>query len=246
MPPSAHPVRDDGPPVANNWYTYDTTEIFHWEAQLPWSLGSTALLAWQDALLDAGERHRIFRIESAEPLGYRRERDGFIGDYLREHGGRIPPEYDRYPPGFLLGKADAYVPSTLLEYAADGRIAQAWVTDMADLALLAGVRIAGSQRPVSVDADPGYEDFGEDYVWANISLSSDIWFPWNGPRSGGPYDEPIDNRLLARRNSTRLNAFLRDVRQATLDLGGAWAAAEYKASPLRPADEYGIVLPDDQ
>jgi hypothetical protein len=76
------------PPARNNWNTYDSDEVFHWRARFPHRLGADVLLPWQAAVLDAGERSGVLRIESAEPVGYRRDRDGFVGDWLRAHPDR--------------------------------------------------------------------------------------------------------------------------------------------------------------
>ncbi len=56
-------------------------------------------------MLDAGERYGVLRVEAAEPIGYLRRRDGFVGDFLRAHPDRVPAEGDWFPAGFLLGAA---------------------------------------------------------------------------------------------------------------------------------------------
>jgi hypothetical protein len=76
--------------AANNWNATESDESFHWQAELPWELPPAILLRWQDSVLAAGEKHRIYRIEAIDWIGYRRERDGYIGDYLRAHPDQVP------------------------------------------------------------------------------------------------------------------------------------------------------------
>jgi hypothetical protein len=59
-----------------------------------------------------------------------------------------------------------------------------------------------------------------------IDLYSDIWFPkvtgWLEEQPAESRDELYDNHELAEKNSTRLNSFLRKIRQAALELNGEW------------------------
>ncbi|MEZ6140746.1 MAG: hypothetical protein R3B84_09265 [Zavarzinella sp.] len=58
--------------------------------------------------------------------------------------------------------------------------------------------------------------YNEDCFSVVFSLHSDIWLPWID-------NQKIDNRMLARIHTSRLNAFLDQMRQLTLRLGGEWA-----------------------
>jgi hypothetical protein len=52
--------------AANNWHSYKTTEFCIWNADFAADTPAVDLLGWQDVVLDAGERHQIFRFESAD------------------------------------------------------------------------------------------------------------------------------------------------------------------------------------
>jgi hypothetical protein len=57
-----------------------------------------------------------------------------------------------------------------------------------------------------------------------------------------PARQPLDNRILARINGGRLNAFLRDVRTATQNAEGTWASATWPDQDFPQADENGVIL----
>jgi hypothetical protein len=136
------------------------------------------------------------------------------------------------------------VTSRLAYVGDDGRIVEAWVGDMAELADRAHVPGHGSLAPVSVYPDgAGGAGEGEPHASVDIGLSSDVWFPWN-PAGHRRVAEPIDNRALARLNGGRLNEFLAVARATALELGGGWSWPRHKASRLRPAGEHGVLLDD--
>ncbi|MCW6003147.1 hypothetical protein K1W54_00910 [Micromonospora sp. CPCC 205371] len=233
----------------NNWNSFDSGEVCWWTATFPWALGSGALLPWQDVVLDAGERTGIFRVEAAEWMEYRQEVDGPVGAFVKAHPDRLSISNPRFPAGFLLGDDLRYgehklVVSTRLSYMAPGgEIADRWVQDMQEFGLAIGLPSAFSYRPFDVDIDYGYAGSSDmEETWATFSTSTDIWFPWNSPmgRTGIPRGEPLDNRVLSRLNGTRLNAFLGEVREATLAAGGTWTCAPWRDE--RQADEFGVVL----
>jgi hypothetical protein len=242
--------------AANNWNATESDESFHWQAELPWGLPPAILLRWQDSVLAAGEKHRIYRIEAIDWIGYRRERDGYIGDYLRAHPDRVPPLSERLPKGFVLGPGGArftmpqYETTSLLSYVTlEGQIVEVWTRDMGDLAVLARLHKAPpGYPPVTVTVDGGFADWPDMRDrWAVFAVSSDIWFPWNANiapviPAGTLGDEPLDNRVLSRINGGRLNAFLRDVRDATLDAGGRWTSATWFDPQHPQADEHGVIL----
>ncbi len=205
MPFSAGPAPE---PMPNNWNAYDTHEVFSWESDLP---PEADLLAWQDAVLTAGERHRILRILTAPAWGYRRDRDGPLHPWLQRHGDRIAPE-PPLPAGFLLGTV-RYTTATLLAYATPTGIVEDWFTDVADLAAAAGLPSPRhtEYEPLSL-AVVGWDDGS---ATASLGTATDIWFPRTGP-------DLLDNHVLAGRNASRLNAFLTDLRAASASIGGTW------------------------
>jgi hypothetical protein len=234
---------------ANNWNSFDSDEVCWWTATFPWAMGAGVLIPWQDAVLDAGERTGIFRVEAAEWMGYRRDVDGPVAAFVKAHADRLAISNPRFPAGFLFGDDLRYsehklVVSTRLYYVrGDGEIADRWVRDMQEFGLSVGLRNVFAYRPVDVDIDYGYEGGSDvEETWATFSTSTDIWFPWNSPmgRSGVPRHEPLDNRVLSRLNGERLNAFLGEVREATLAAGGTWTCAPWREE--RQANEFGVVL----
>lgn len=234
---------------ANNWNSFDSDEVCWWTATFPWALGPDVLIPWQETVLNAGERTGIFRVDAAEWMGYRQDVDGPVAAFVKAHADRLAISNPRLPPGFLLGDDLRYgehklVVSTRLSYAnSDGEIVDRWVRDMQELALDVGLPNAFSYRSFDVDIDYGHEGAPEaEETWATFSTSTDIWFPWNSPmgRSGVRRGEPLDNRVLSRLNGARLNAFLGEVREATLAAGGTWTCAPWREE--RQANEFGVVL----
>jgi hypothetical protein len=233
----------------NNWNSFDSDEVCWWTATFPWALGPGGLIPWQNVVLDAGERTGLFRVEAAGWMGYSRNVDGPVAAFVGAHPDRLAISNPRFPAGFLLGDELRYdehklAVSTRLSYMTpDGEVADQWVQDMQEFGRVAGLPSAFSYRPFDVDIDYGYEGLPEmEETWATFSTSTDIWFPWNSPmgRSGVPRDEPLDNRVLSRLNGARLNAFLGEVRGATLAAGGSWTCAPWRED--RQANDFGVVL----
>ncbi|MEH1123911.1 hypothetical protein [Micromonospora sp. CPCC 206061] len=235
---------------ANNWNSIDSNEVFWWEAVFPWAEADPeSLLQWQEAVLAVGDRTGIYRVESIDRMGYRRQRDGYIGDFIREHSDLIPREDLHLPRGFVCDVLDPNmrnpaVACTMLSYADEkGDVAETWVRDMGQLAHMVGHEFGYPYQPLEIAAEGGSESLpGLQRVSVILATSTDIWFPWNSPmgRGGVPRDEPLDNRVLSRLNGARLNAFLGEVREATLAAGGAWTCAPWREE--RQVNEFGVVL----
>lgn len=230
---------ESGVPAPNNWTVYDTDDVFTWESTVPGGLSGDEMLAWQDAVLAAGEKHSVMRVVAAPNWDFRRDRDGPVLEWLRRHGERIEPMWP-YPSGFLLGRVLQYHLASLLSYSGPDGIVDIWASNVSDLALAAGLPLPrlGNDPPLSVETNS--EDDGG--FTATISTATDIWFARNDPRPRlAP--RPIDNSALARLNGARLNAFLVEVRAACRAVGGAWTWDTVPGSyGYREADEDGFVV----
>ncbi|MFC7548941.1 hypothetical protein [Plantactinospora sp. GCM10030261] len=227
--------------VPNNWNVYDTFEMLFWDADFPWRLGTEPLLAWQEVLLEAGERHGVLRVEQVDTAGYDRTRDGFIGGFVRRHPDRIPAAGDWLPQGFVPDKWPHVRTASRLCYGTDTGIEEGWFADMAELAARVGLRDYPGRPPVTLVTDAGAGPEDDPSVVVTVGLSTDIWLPWNPPghRLGST---PLDNRRLAACNAPRLNAFLAEIRHSAIELGGTWAWSDNFVTPPWTADERGIVL----
>jgi hypothetical protein len=237
------PPVPDKPLVPNHWSAYDNSELFEWQASLPVARGSGPLLRVQRALFDAGERHRILRIDASPEIGFDRVRDGYIGDFADAHPDR-PGPLDEYPAGYVLGGYWQLRCSTQLAYApapsqwaAGDAIAEDWFSGTAELGERAGIPVRWDAPPIQLFADVRDGQF----VIA-VSLMTDIFFPLNPAADDRPGpDVLLDNRPLAEHNGGRLNAFFADLQATTVDVGGAWAAARQPSKPWR-VNAAGIVL----
>jgi len=237
MPSSASPVPDPGV-VPNNWNAYGTDEVAIWESTLPSGLSGEEILAWQEAVLVAGEQHSIMRVLDAPTWDYRRDRDGPVVEWLRWHGDRIEP-VPPFPSGFLVGRIQAYTVAALLAYSGPDGIVETWASDVANFAVAVGLPWPGADYP-PVTVEPAVWD--DDSFTVSFGTAIDIWFARNEARHRVE-PGPVDNRALARLNGPRLNAFLNDVRTACEVVGGTWIWSTVASSDgYRQVDNEGFVL----
>ncbi|GAA4259758.1 hypothetical protein GCM10022255_085660 [Dactylosporangium darangshiense] len=229
----------------NNWNIYET-DMFNWRASFPVPVDAQVLHAWQQALFVAGERHGILRFEQADQIGYDRARDGFIGDFAAAHPDR-PAQYADYPVGFILQHWNQLTVATRLAYVVGedwhqpgDRIEESWCSSVGDLSFYAKVPGEDTGAPIDIYTDVD-ERTSPCRLYVEVSSKTDIFFPRNR-RERRPGIEPIDNRLLAERNGRRLNAFLSDLRAATLAAHGRWEALGSPQTELWQFDEFGIAL----
>lgn len=235
--------------MPNNWSSFETDEVSGWEAEFGWRVPPEALLRWQQVLFSAGERHGIFRVDEAPFLDFRRDRDGPIARFLIEHPERVPRHDLRLPPGFLpesLGPRPdgAAVTATLLEFfGTDGTLQQAWIGELSEAYPVIPLPRYFPYPAIEVTADTGPPSQPDiDKLWVDVTTSVDIWFPWNSPVHHPETREPLDNRALSRLNGTRLNAFLGELREATVAAGGSWHLST-PDDPAHPrADGNGVLL----
>ena len=220
----------------STWSVYEVEGIFSWTLDMPTGLSDAEILAWQDAVLVAGDRHGILRVMSAPTWDFRFERDGAVRDWLRVHGDRMQVD-DVLPAGFLLLNTSLRVASRIAYEGPDG-IVEGWFNDAGDLAGAAG--LAPPRHPdndlLLVEVDPRSDD-----SWtATISTSTDIWFARN-QYPDWPNREPVDNRVLSSRNAPRLNAFLADVRAAGEPYGASWTFTGQDTRGIRATDDEGYI-----
>ena len=236
MPSSVSTV---GEPERNSWNVFVSDEAFMWDVRLPEGLSNEQLLGWQDLILAAGERHQVLRVTAAPTWGYLFERDGPVRAWLSRHGDRIEP-IDQCPRGFLLGQLLGFETASRLSYVGPDGIVTGWFSDVMDLAIAGDV-----PKPKRYDYPPltvvTAADF-DDVLVTGFGLATDIWLSWVRPRAPGQTDL-VDNRALAALNAPRLNAFLTEVRDAALSLGGRWTWPE-SANRRRPHrfDDQGLVV----
>ncbi|MGV9409749.1 hypothetical protein ACWDOP_07535 [Nocardia sp. NPDC003693] len=84
---------------------------------------------------------------------------------------------------------------------------------------------------------PGTQQFG---------ILTDIFLPWIAAAVSNPLNPygVLDNTMLERRNELRLNSFLREIRYATLDLGGTWRAVTGHRAVGLVFDREGFIVLD--
>jgi hypothetical protein len=195
------------------------------------------------AALIAGARHRIFDVEEAPVIGYRRERDGLLNDVLRRliereevldlfgfTGAAMMPGHPR----------SSTVETTLCYYDRADQLVERTVTDLG--AVLASLEpVPGSIAKAFMTHYPAVRIRGRRYTSVRqgipidrsahplpaavlIAIHSDIWFPWvfGSAHPLHDYVRMFDNRDLANRHTPRLNAFLREVAAAALRVGGSF------------------------
>ena len=222
-----------------------------WTASFSFALGPGFLLHWQDALLSAGEETSVFRVEAMEQINYVRERDGDLAAFRTSPD--LAPETDEWlPTGFILHLFDALPEdhtSTLLAYAdQQGQVAETWVPEMRGFRRTARtaqhVRLPTVQRRAPHSGPGASAEDG--VVQPGLLPSTDIWLPWTSASSHRDAvetdSEILDNRTLATSNGTRLNRFLRRVRNAAAGLGGDWEVHP-RAPIFKPqVTEDGVIL----
>ncbi|MFC4109916.1 hypothetical protein ACFOX0_28810 [Micromonospora zhanjiangensis] len=221
--------------LVNAWSSYDSEEVCWWEAIFPFELGPGVLLPWQDAVLTAADDTDMLRIYKLDRIGYLRERDGYLVDFLRDHPESVPHSEDEWrPAGFALNYLEAFPDrgsKTRLTYAdQEGEPADAWVDNMHEFAYPLGLIRSYPYSPFSIEyfiSELDDTDF-PNHVGTIFSISTDIWFPWTSSFSheseSGLMDEILDNRGLAAINGPRLNTFLHRMRDEVARIGGIWTA----------------------
>jgi hypothetical protein len=237
--------------LANNWSSYDSDGMCWWEATFPFELGPSFLPRWQEVVLKTAEATDIFRVDAITEIGYARERDGDLTDYLRSHPDEVPGTDEWLPGRFVLEQLTTLptdAAATRLDFIDNaGEIATAWVHSIDELTSRLGFRRSSAHRPMTIvhtisEMDPPTPSTVE----TSFLLSTDIWLPWttawSHADSSAATDAVLDNRVLAAANGGRLNSFLRLVREEALTLGGTWRVSPGTPLIESQVNEYGVIL----
>jgi hypothetical protein len=220
-----------------SWFARPDVPVAAWEASAP---GHELELA--RAIVDAGERHDVLRVVTVPVDGGAPE----PFDYAAHLADGAQP-FALMPEEAPAGRRFE-TPGRICWQEPDGTLAEGDVADLGALLMRlrpdavpwAGDLFMAREPPVSAAWRAGVCD---------IELLTDIWFPrilgvLDGNAPLPPAEPSQDNTALAGCHTPRLNAFLVDVRDATLELGGTWrlrpddGASRYAAMTAA----HGIVL----
>jgi hypothetical protein len=217
-----------------------------WVADFSAASGSPeALRAIVDHVLQSGTKHRVFDVLEAPDIGLKAGES--LPDALARLGGQGIVDLFAFT-------TFATVRARLARYGTDGRIIEEDTTDLGailrDLEPVPGsipkgftrrfppVCITGQRWPPSAVPRAPLE--------VSVSLHSDIWFPFvfGSAHPWADLRRMFDNRVLADRNTHRLNGFLREFRHAVVDVGGTWRVDQdgTGADAARWLDASGILL----
>ncbi|MFB7724444.1 hypothetical protein [Nocardia sp. NPDC056100] len=230
----------------NNWNSCED-EVFVWHADVP--ANNDVLLRWQHAILEAGERTGILRVQELSLSNGRFlfNRDGNILDFLAIHPDLAPnvePEESRSKGIFTkyLDASFGAIPATRLEYYGhDGHVVESWVSDMKSIAIAAARPDSFQQPPVVLGAMDSLP--GEETLTFELAVTTDIFFPWNPP-IGRPGTQALDNTHLAQLNGSRLNTFLTELKTTTLAAAGSWNPVPSYSRNRNQVDDNGLIILD--
>jgi hypothetical protein len=229
--------------VENLWIT-NGDWLVEWVADLSVAAGDPhRLLTWLRRVLEAGEQHEVYSVREAPLAGLH---SGSLFALLQQRF-----EHERVlDVGHFASSGVRRIDGRTLRVAARmayadkrGDVVEDEVENLGEL--------LRSLRPADVDSSAGLMvdcppldvagplldlTHPERSVWrgpagrvlARFSLRTDIWFPAVIGFLADTTDvtPAHDNRPLAERHTPRLNAFLAEVRAATLALGGRWELDE--------------------
>lgn len=223
----------------NLWIT-SGDQLVRWTARLGGVEDPERLLEWLLTVVGAGERHRVHEVLAAPASGFDAGRDGALADVLARRfaeGGTV--DLGHFGSSGVAEVDGARLRASALVAHADarGEVVEEPVEDLG--ALLRELRPAdAADSPTRMlDCPPLWitgplvdpaRPPAAGVVAVRFVLRSDIWFPWvvgflSDDFDGVPHH---DNRPLARLHTPRLNAFLGEVREATLAAGGVWELDE--------------------
>jgi hypothetical protein len=238
--------------VSNLWIQKDQP-VATWLADMsePMRNAPESIPRWIDTILDAGEAFRVLQIHEVSEQGYRDVEDGPFGAWLNaRRGAGDPPDLLPKMGGLrasaelaFFNKAGHLITSPVQrldrvlgrEEPFEGAFA-GMMENHPPISLI-GTEASTIKALLAGDSDRRAE--------LRIALHSDIWFPWingvNHPHCD--YKRCFDNRILAKRHTPRLNAFLEAVADATEEAGGRFGLDrdETNSRPETLTDR-GIVL----
>jgi hypothetical protein len=223
----------------NAWISREE-RLASWEACFDPRTDPGRLLTWLALVLAAGERESIYRVLRCAARGYDRDRQGEPLAVLRqgfEASGTLHLldfESDGAAPGDRIDTRVAY-------WDVHGRAVEERVADLGAILSRAFPErlytsymasrppfcIEGSRLETRDPTSPWQFDRRPSLA-IRFYTHSDIWFPLVQGLlvRDTPYDPPRDNRELAGRHTPRLNRFVAEVREATLEAGGQWRIDE--------------------
>lgn len=207
----------------NHWISYgDEQFVVEWTATFPATGRDPAAIVDFGALLvDAGKQHRVW---DAKRFARGRGDGESFEAYAREALDR------RQMLALVFQRSADDLPAAQLAFHRGGQLVEDVISDVGALlrelrpdfppevtARASAVTLRGFSRPVD---HPG------ELVVA-IRLDTDIWFSrvsglGDTLALGGDEPEYADNRAVAERHTRRLNAFLVQVREHALAVGGRW------------------------
>ena len=253
----------------NYWISSKKDVYGQWLINFPdaKTLDPQQALAFFTAILEVGERERVFRVkQTIQPFPYSELMNHSYAQHLKylleeEEKMMFFQHLSNSDPVSALrgGKtlAPTLTPATLCYYDIDGNITEGEVTDMGELLeQLRGAEIDINKDYYKIYPNPPIEISGElpdihchevDLFYMYITLNTDIWLPKVygdlersiQTRKGGSYlyDE-YDNLELAMCHTPRFNRFLAEVKQLTLEYGGKFKPTDGTGY----SDENGIIL----
>lgn len=207
---------------SNHWITLPGEGVALWWAVLPApSKNPDALVGFGGSVVDSGKRHRVWdmrRYSAGAGPGDTYEQ------YVRRgmSDGNLP---------LLNRRGDDPEPAGEVAVYRDGEIADVVTSDVGlllrELRPERNRRVTRSAPPIVVHGGSYRCEHAEE-ISVTIRLDTDLWFPQVVGLREDLADEAdetpdwYDNSALAARHTPRFNAFLRDVRAATIEARGAW------------------------
>jgi hypothetical protein len=202
-----------------------------------------AIFEFVRVALAAGVQHRIFDVADAPVIGYRRDRDGALGDILGHQllQDQVLDLFGFTGSAMMPGPLTSSIAeTTLCYYDRNDHLVERVVTDLgAVLESLEpspgdigygfmkhypAVRITGERYQGVRNGCPVDSRAHPHPVAALIGIHSDIWFPWvyGSAHPRCDHRRMFDNRELASCHTPRLNAFLGEVAAAARRVGGSF------------------------
>ncbi|MEV6235467.1 hypothetical protein [Lentzea sp. NPDC051838] len=223
--------------MENLWIT-NGDELVEWVADLG-AADPHRLMEWLHRVLTAGERHEVYSVREAPLAGLH---SGSLLPLLRqrfEQEGVLDLGHFASSGMRLIDGRTLRVAARMAYVDARGEVVEDEVENLgsllralrpADVPISAGLMV--DCPPLDVSGPLIDFRHPERSIWrgtagrvrVRFSLRTDIWFPLVIGFLADTTDvTPVhDNRPQASRHTPRLNAFLAEVRAATLDLGGSW------------------------
>jgi hypothetical protein len=248
-------------PGKNHWISSRDREFGSWWAALTdrRMLDRQGQLEFYLKFLEAGERERLLVVKQSSvqnPFSYRESMGISYSQHLKQ---TVHHHGEHFLNGLYGNIWDTQIASRLCYYDLDGCLTEGEVENIGGLLgelrpqdLEYGDRWEGfhHNRPIEIYYnwyDPGYD--GDEPVFAvRIQLPTDIWYPevegfldkniinWTGVY---PSEDWMDNLELSRCHTPRLNRFLAEFKQLTLEFGGEWGDPDYPNNRRKD----GIPLP---